>query len=97
MKFGEYILEELKFDKWKLNKDFLFKKNKVVKIKIKKFSPTEISFLFSLSMSFGLDFKEKDSYEILNFFVENETIKPDCLEEFMLDSNKRKNAWKKEL
>ena len=54
MKFGEYILEELKFGKWKLNKGFLFKKNKVVKIKIKKFSPTEISFLFSLSMSFCL-------------------------------------------
>ena len=77
MKFGEYILEELNFDKWKLNKDFLFKKNKVVKIKIKKFSPTEISFLFSLSMSFGLDFKEKDSNEILNFFIENKIIKPD--------------------
>ena len=95
MKFGEYILEELKFDKWKLNKGFLFKKNKVVKIKIKKFSPTEISFLFSLSMSFGLDFKEKDSNEILNFFVENKIIKPDCLEEFMLNPKKRKNAWKK--
>ena len=95
MKFGEYILEELKFDKWKLNKDFLFKKNKVVKIKIKKFSPTEISFLFSLSMSFGLDFKEKDSNEILNFFVENKIIKPDRLEEFMLNPKKRKNAWKK--
>ena len=95
MKFGEYILEELNFDKWKLNKDFLFKKNKVVKIKIKKFSPTEISFLFSLSMSFGLDFKEKDSNEIMNFFIENEIIKPDRLEEFMLDSNKRKNAWEK--
>ena len=97
MKFGEYILEELNFDKWKLKKDFLFKKNKVVKIETKKFSLEEISFLFSLSMSFGLDFKEKDSNEILNFFIENETIKPDCLEEFMLDSNKRKNAWKKEL
>ena len=96
MKFGEYILEELKFDEWKLNKGFLFKKNKVVKIKIKKFSPTEISFLFSLSMSFGLDFKEKDSNEIMNFFIENETIKPDRLEEFMLDSNMRKNAWKKD-
>ena len=79
MKFGEYILEELNFDKWKLKNDFLFKKNKVVKIKIKKFSPTEISFLFSLSMSFGLEFKEKDSNEILNFFVENKIIKPDCL------------------
>ena len=97
MKFGEYILEELNFDKWKLKKDFLFKKNKILKIKTKKFSSEEITFLFSLSMSFGLDFKEKDSNEILNFFVENETIKPDCLEEFMLDSNKRKNAWKKEL
>ena len=50
-----------------------------------------------MAMSFGLDFKEKDSNEILNFFVENETITPDCVEEFMLDSNKRKNAWKKEL
>ena len=46
-------------------------------------------------MSFGLDFKEKDSNEILNFFVENKIIKPDCLEEFMLNPNKRKNAWKK--
>ena len=47
-------------------------------------------------MSFGLDFKEKDSNEIMNFFIENETIKPDRLEEFMLDSNMRKNAWKKD-
>ena len=41
MKFGEYILEELNFDKWKLKKDFLFKKNKVVKIETKKFSLEE--------------------------------------------------------
>ena len=51
MKFDEYILEELSFHKWKLKSGFEFKKNKVVKVKVKKFSPEEISFLFSLSMA----------------------------------------------
>ena len=35
MKFDEYILEELSFHKWKLKSGFEFKKNKVVKVKVK--------------------------------------------------------------
>ena len=95
MKFGEYILEELSFNKWKLKSGFEFKKNKVVKIKVKNFSPEEISFLFSLSMAFGLDYQEKDSVEILNFFTEKKIIKPHGLDDFISNSKKRKNAWKK--
>ncbi len=95
MKFGEYILEELSFHKWKLKSGFEFKKNKVVKVKVKKFSPEETSFLFSLAMAFGLNFKEKDSIEILKFFVDKKIIKPNGLSNFISSSKARKNAWKK--
>ena len=94
MKFDEYILEELSFHKWKLKSGFEFKKNKVVKVKVKKFSPEETSFLFSLAMAFG-PILRKDSIEILKFFVDKKIIKPNGLSNFISSSKARKNAWKK--
>tara|TARA_B100001027_G_scaffold108310_1_gene74601 strand:- start:37 stop:330 length:294 start_codon:yes stop_codon:yes gene_type:complete len=97
MKFNDYIFEDLKLHKWKLNSSYSFDKNKVTKIEIKKFTKDEISFLFSMSSAFGLNFEEKDSLKIYNFFVDKNLIQIDKLSEFMLDSKARKNVWKGKL
>ena len=46
-------------------------------------------------MAFGLNFKEKDSIEILKFFVDKKIIKPNELSNFISSSKARTNAWKK--
>ena len=97
MKFNDYIFEDLKLYKWKLNTSYSFEKNKVIKIETKKFSKDEISFLFSMSSAFGLNFEEKDSLKIYNFFVNQNLIQLDKLSEFMSDSKERKNVWERKL
>ena len=97
MKFNDYIFEDLKLHKWKLNSSYSFKKNKVVKVETKKFTKDEISFLFSMSSAFGLNFEEKDSLKIYNFFVDQNLIQLDKLSEFMSDSKARKNVWERKL
>ena len=97
MKFNDYIFEDLKLHKWKLNSSFSFEKNRIVKIETKKFTKDEISFLFSMSSAFGLNFKEKDSLKIYNFFVDQNLIQLDKLSEFMSDSKARKNVWERKL
>ena len=97
MKFNDYIFEDLKLHKWELNSSYSFEKNKVVKVETKKFTKDEISFLFSLSTAFGLNFKEKDSLKIYNFFVDQNLFQLDKLSEFMSDSKERKNVWERKL
>ena len=97
MKFNDYIFEDLKLHKWELNSSYSFKKNKVVKVETKKFTKDEISFLFSMSSAFGLNFEEKDSLKIYNFFVDKNFIQLDKLSEFMSDSKARKNVWERKL
>lgn len=97
MKFNDYIFEDLKLHKWELNSSYSFKKNKVVKVETKKFTKDEISFLFSMSSAFGLNFEEKDSLKIYNFFVDQNLFQLDKLSEFMSDSRERKNVWERKL
>ena len=97
MKFNDYIFEDLKLHKWELNSSYSFEKNKVFKIETKKFTKEEISFLFSMSSAFGLNFEEKDSLKIYNFFVDQNLIQLDKLSEFMSDSKARKNVWQRKL
>ena len=97
MKFNDYIFEDLKIQKWKLNSSYSFEKNKVFKIETKKFTKEEISFLFSMSSAFGLNFEEKDSLKIYNFFVDQNLIQLDKLSEFMSDAKARKNVWQRKL
>ena len=97
MKFNDYILEDLKLHKWELNSSYSFEKNKGVKVETKKFTKDEISFLFSMSSAFGLDFEEKDSLKIYNFFVDQNLFQLDKLSEFMSDSKERKNVWERKL
>jgi len=97
MKFNDYIFEDLKLHKWELNSSYSFKKNKVVKVETKKFTKDEISFLFSMSSAFGLNFEEKDSLKIYNFFVDQNLFQLDKLSEFMSDSKERKNVWERKL
>ena len=97
MKFNDYIFEELKLHKWELNSNYSFEKNKVVKVETKKFTKDEISFLFSMSSAFGLNFEEKDSLKIYNFFVDQNLFQLDKLSEFMSDSKARKNVWERKL
>ena len=97
MKFNDYIFEDLKLHKWELNSSYSFKKNKVVKVETKKFTKDEISFLFSMSSAFGLNFEEKDSLKIYNFFVGQNLFQLDKLSEFMSDSKERKNVWERKL
>ena len=97
MKFNDYIFEDLKLHKWELNPSYSFKKNKVVKVETKKFTKDEISFLFSMSSAFGLNFEEKDSLKIYNFFVDQNLFQLDKLSEFMSDSKARKNVWERKL
>ena len=97
MKFNDYIFEDLKIHKWELNSSYSFEKNKVFKIETKKFTKEEISFLFSMSSAFGLNFEEKDSLKIYNFFVDQNLIQSDKLSEFMSDSKARKNVWERKL
>ena len=97
MKFNDYIFEDLKLHKWELNSSYLFEKNKVVKVETKKFNKDEISFLFSMSSAFGLNFEEKDSLKIYNFFVDQNLFQLDKLSEFMSDSKERKNVWERKL
>ena len=97
MKFNDYIFEDLKLHKWKLNSSYSFEKNKVVKVETKKFNKDEISFLFSMSSAFGLNFEEKDSLKIYNFFVDQNLFQLDKLSEFMSDSKARKNVWERKL
>ncbi len=95
MKFNDYIFEDLKIHKWELNSSYSFEKNKVFKIETKKFTKEEISFLFSMSSAFGLNFEEKDSLKIYKFFVDQNLIQLDKLSEFMSDSKARKNVWER--
>lgn len=97
MKFNDYIFEDLKLHKWELNSSYSFEKNKVVKVETKKFNKDEISFLFSMSSAFGLNFEEKDSLKIYNFFVDQNLFQLDKLSEFMSDSKERKNVWERKL
>lgn len=97
MKFNDYIFEDLKLHKWELNSSYSFEKNKVVKVETKKFTKDEISFLFSMSSAFGLNFEEKDSLKIYNFFVGQNLFQLDKLSEFMSDSKERKNVWERKL
>ena len=97
MKFNDYIFEDLKLHKWELNSSYSFKKNKVVKVETKIFTKDEISFLFSMSSAFGLNFEEKDSLKIYNFFVDQNLFQLDKLSEFMSDSKERKNVWERKL
>ena len=97
MKFNDYIFEDLKIHKWELNSSYSFEKNKVFKIETKKFTKEEISFLFSMSSAFGLNFEEKDSLKIYKFFVDQNLIQLDKLSEFMSDSKARKNVWERKL
>ena len=97
MKFNDYIFEDLKIHKWELNSSYSFEKNKVFNIETKKFTKEEISFLFSMSSAFGLNFEEKDSLKIYNFFVDQNLIQLDKLSEFMSDSKARKNVWERKL
>ena len=77
--------------------ELFVEKNKVFKIETKKFTKEEISFLFSMSSAFGLNFEEKDSLKIYNFFVDQNLIQLDKLSEFMSDSKARKNVWQRKL
>ena len=97
MKFNDYIFEDLKLHKLELNSSYSFEKNKVVKVETKKFTKDEISFLFSMSSAFGLNFEEKDSLKIYNFFVGQNLFQLDKLSEFMSDSKERKNVWERKL
>ena len=97
MKFNDYIFEDLKLHKWELNSSYSFEKNKVVKVETKKFNKDEISFLYSMSSAFGLNFEEKDSLKIYNFFVDQNLFQLDKLSEFMSDSKERKNVWERKL
>ena len=97
MKFNDYIFEDLKIHKWELNSSYSFEKNKVFKIETKKFTKEEISFLFSMSSAFGLNFEEKDSLKIYKFFVDQNLIQLDKLSEFMSDSKARKNVWERKI
>ena len=62
-----------------------------------KFNKDEISFLYSMSSAFGLNFEEKDSLKIYNFFVDQNLFQLDKLSEFMSDSKARKNVWERKI
>jgi hypothetical protein len=50
-----------------------------------------------MSSAFGLNFEEKDSLKIYNFFVDQNLFQLDKLSEFMSDSKARKNVWERKL
>ena len=68
MNLDEYIAKEIGLKSWQLSEHFIFEKNKVKQNKSINFDKNQITFLFSLSKSFRLNFQEKDSLKIYNFF-----------------------------
>jgi|TARA_B110000305_G_C19444287_1_gene643807 hypothetical protein len=95
MNLDEYIAKEIGLKSWQLSEHFIFEKNKVKQNEAIKFNNDQIIFLFSLSKSFRLNFEEKDSLKIYNFFVKKNIIKDGDLNRFMASPDDKKEAWNK--
>jgi hypothetical protein len=93
MNLDEYIAKEIGLKSWQLNEHFIFEKNKVKQNKSTKFDKNQITFLFSLSKSFRLNYKEKDSLKIYNFFNDKGFFKDGELNTFMENPDEKRKAW----
>jgi hypothetical protein len=93
MNLDEYIAKEIGLKSWQLNEHFIFEKNKVKQNKSTNFDKNQITFLFSLSKSFRLNYKEKDSLKIYNFFIDKGFFKDGELNTFMENPDEKRKAW----